>query len=186
MKDRPVIVRSIMVNKREGTKQVAFVQERLRALDKVSNMLSIMMMGDQKFGNPFQNIVTFQIMSDQAIEAFGLVIGATFPESWLPKVVIHEFCEGDVIPVTIRSHYEDAIIYKPRVWEGGGIAPKMSAPVKGKRQTILTHGGKPIYRQTHLVIADMDHKDYFVKHDNKVSVEQAVESIGEPSMEFIV
>lgn len=168
-KDGNVVVRSIKPTRREGTVQVTFEQERLRKLDNAAAMLSVMMKGDNSFGSPYQTIVAFQNMSEEAVKQFGLVVGGKFPESWDPKLIIHEFCEGDTIPESLRGHYNNATTFAPRVWDGGKQLPKMTPQIAGKEQQVLTRGGQPIYRNTFLVLDKMDHEDYLIKHDNEIA-----------------
>ncbi len=172
-KDGSVKVRSIKPTKSHGILQVEFEQEVMRPIYDASSMLNVLMQGHPSFGKPTQIRVAYHNMSSEAIAQFQLQEGGVFPEEWAPRLAVHEFCEGDIIPLSARSFYKGTEIFQPASWEVelAGIVtkvtqqPKRTPIVEGKEQDVLTRNGLPIYRNIYFTLEGMDQNDYLIRHD---------------------
>lgn len=166
-RDGPVLVRSIKATKAAGMITVGFMQQCLRPITSNAAMRKVFMQGDDKFGPIYDVRIAFVIMTQIAYDRFGLSIGVEFPESWRPRIIVCEFCDGDPIPQEVRGLYEDAEVFYHKSWTGGAQQPKMTSPGMGG-QRIMCHKGLPIYRDTHLVIGEVYRQDILKPHDSEV------------------
>lgn len=178
MKNYPVIVRGIKPTSNPEMMQVTFEQKSERPVLGTGNLLNFSMgSGSSKFGSPYQTRVAFFNFSPQRIEELGLKEGGEFPKEYVAKLVVHEFCEGDLIPEEVRSYYDNAEKFVPREWvENVGTpqqrnkkqSPKVIPANGNKPLQVLTKNNKPIYRITHLAVGEMVMADIFLQHDNQV------------------
>lgn len=163
-KDGPVIVRSWSATKQEGVINVQFVQECLRPVNSQSAMRKIFMAGHSSFGPPTETRIAWTVMTTVAYHDFGLTVGGKFPEVWEPRVIVVEFCDGDPIPKELRDLYEGQEVFYHKTWTNGGQKPKTMPG--GTR--VMTFNGLPIYRDTHLMIGDVQKKDYLKQHNGEM------------------
>lgn len=160
-KDGPVVCMGWKPTKQDGVINVQFRQECLRPVTSNSAMRKLFMQGHKAFGPCVDVRVTWTIMTKIAYFQFGLKQGGSFPTSWEPRIIAVEFCEGDPIPEAIRDLYDGAEVFYHKTWNGGAQQPKM-LPSSGK---VMTSNGSPIYRDNHLVIGDVQKKDYLKAAD---------------------
>jgi hypothetical protein len=127
-------------------------------------MRKVFMQGHKAFGPITDTRVAWVVMTTVAYQSFGLKVGGAFPSTWAPRIIACEFCDGDPIPGAIRDLYEGAEVFNHKTWANGGQQPKM-LPGSSK---VMTHRGSPIYRDTHLVIGDVQKEDYLKVHDGTI------------------
>lgn len=173
--DGPVIVRAFKTTRDEDIVNVEFVQSVLRPTIDSGAVLNVLMAGHSSFGSPYQTRVAYQNMSRQQFEKFGLDVGKSFPATWNARLVVHEFCEGDEIPESIKSSFPTIYktsTYVPRTWDGANgpviEKPKMTVKVEGKEQQVLTRDGQAIYRSVFFTLEGQDQTDHLVKHTQSV------------------
>jgi hypothetical protein len=179
--DGPVYVRAFKQSRKDETVlQVEFAQKVLRPITDSGAALNVFMSGHPSFGSPFQTRVAYQTMSVDAFKNFGLGQNAEFPTDWKPRLVVHEFCEGDVIPESVKNSFPTVYktdTYVPRHWienvQGQDVQatekPKMTPPIPGQEQQTLCRDGQPIYRNVYFAVEGMDQNDYTVRHTNNVT-----------------
>lgn len=170
----PVIVREIKGTSNPEMMNVMFEQSVPKPVTDVSSLLNWANKGNTSFGSNMQKRVAFFNFSPQLIEELQLTIGSSLPEELNATLVAHEFCEGNLIPVELQGvYYNNEEKYYPRTWYVGADLktkdPKMTPKIEGKAQQVLTIGGKPIFRETHLCILDMVRGDILIKHDNIIT-----------------
>lgn len=182
MLDNPVIVREIKKTINPEMKTVVFEQEVARPVKDLNSLLNFANSGNPNFGSTTQKRVAFFNFSPTMIDQLGLKVGSGVDATLQARLVVHEFCEGDMIPEEIRSYYPVAegyaTHYTPREWkvnEGTTSEvtkrkePKMTPKTGNQEQQPLTYGGKPIYRETHFAMLDMIKADVTLQHDNRVT-----------------
>lgn len=176
--NNPVLVREIKRTSNPEMMNVVFEQELPRPVVDLNSLLNFANAGNSNFGSNMQKRVAFFNFSPQMIAQLGLVAGQHVNAELNAKLVVHEFCAGDLIPDMVQSYYEGAETYQPRSWklnEGTPQEvtktkePKMTPRIPGKEQQTLTKGGKAIYRETHLALMDMVKDDILLQHDNRVT-----------------
>lgn len=193
--DGVVIVREIKSTGNPEMMNVVFEQAVARPVTDVNSLLNFANNGNSSFGSNMQKRVAFFNFSPQAIESQGIVVGQALPAALQARLVVHEFCEGDIIPEEVKSYYGGADVYASRSWKVNEGTPqetvktkepKMTPKIPGKGQQVLTRGGKPIYRETHFAIMGMIKEDILIQHDNQVvGSAQAARigtSVGAPEM----
>lgn len=172
-----MIVREIKKTSNPNMMNVVFEQEVPRPVTDLNSLLNFANAGNPDFGSNTQKRVGFFNFSPEMIKTLGFEAGKPVPAHLHATLVVHEFCQGDIIPEEIKSYYEGADTYFPRSWkENEGTPqeavktkmPKMTPKSEHRDQQVLTVGGKPIYRETHLAIMDMVRGDILIKHDNQV------------------
>lgn len=154
-KDGPVICEVWKQTKQEGVINVQFKQSCLRPVTNNAAMRKVFMQGHELFGPMYDVRITWVVMTKIAYHKFGLKQGVAFPESWKPRIIVVEFCDGDPIPEEIRDLYEGAETFKHKSWANGAQQPKTMP-----NGTVMTDKGALIYRDTHLMIGDVQKKDY--------------------------
>ena len=173
-----VIVREIKGTSNPEMMNVVFEQEVPRPVTDLNGLLNFANAGNSRFGNNSQKRVGFFNFSPEMVAKLGFVVGQPVDDQLNANLVVHEFCNGDIIPEEIQSYYDGAKIYHPRTWKvNEGQAnervetkqPKQTPKLEGRVQETLTYQGKPIYRETHLAMMDMVVGDLLVKHDNKIT-----------------
>lgn len=171
----PVIVRKTNPAKTDrNILQVEFCQIIEEAITDQRTLLNLLMKGHKSFGPTERTRIAYQNMYVDAYKNFNLDIGVAFPTQFGAEIVIHEFCEGDEIPLGIRGFYENAVVFKPKSWlsyvAGEVITccqqPKKTPSTDNRESIILTRNGSPIYRNTFFTVNTMDQTDYLIKHDN--------------------
>ncbi len=186
-----VIVREIKKTSNPNMMNVVFEQEVQRPVVDINSLLNFANAGNPDFGANTQKRVGFFNFSPEMIKTLGFEVGQPVPTHLHATLVVHEFCQGDIIPEEIKSYYEGADTYYPRSWNDGNVTktktPKMTPRNDHKEQQILTVGGKPIYRETHLAVLDMVRGDILVRHDNQVkgtdqTLREVAKRIGTPEL----
>lgn len=172
-----VIVREVKNTSNPDMKTVVFEQEVRRPVTDINSLLAFANTGNPQFGDNKQKRVAFFNFSPQQIRDLGLVVGQPVHNNLNATLVVHEFCEGDIIPEEIQSYYGGASHYYPRSWKVNEGTPqertetkqpKMTPKVEGRTQQVLMQGDRPIYRETHLAMLDMVVGDLLLKHENQV------------------
>lgn len=167
-----VKVREIKDTRNPLIKQVVFEQIVQRPINNLGSLLNYSMAGNGAFGSNSQTRVAFWNFSPQQIEVLKLTPGAIVLPQLNPRLIVHEFCEGDMIPEEVRSFYKDATYFTPRVWEQDGAevkqSPKMTPLVEGQEQQILCYNDSPIYRNTFFTMGDMVQEDLLIAHNNVI------------------
>lgn len=181
-----VLIREIKDTNNPEMKCVVFEQMVPKPVTDMKSMLSFTNAGSSKFGANEQKRIAFFNFSPDMIAILGLIPGQVVPDELGATLVVHEFCEGDIIPEEVRSYYaiKDAdgnnvlpTHYVPNSWMVGKGTPgetiktkepKMTPRTPHMGQQVLTRGGKPIYRETHLAIKEMVKEDIILTHDNAI------------------
>jgi hypothetical protein len=171
----PVYVKSMRPSRTDKrVLHVEFCQEIPQSMKDRSALLNLLMEGHEAFSPTSRTRVAYQNIFSDVYAKFGLDIGTAFPKELGAEIVVHEFCEGDTIPESIRSFYDNVEKFTPASWlswdEGEPVRvhqqPKKTPYVEGKGQTVLTRNGAPIYRNTFFTLGGMDQNDYLIKHDD--------------------
>lgn len=176
-----VFVRDIKPTSDPEMKCVMFEQDVDKPVTDVASLLSFANAGSSKFGPNTQKRIGFFNFSPDVIAVLGLQVGEEVPAELEAKLVVHEFCEGDIIPEEVRSYYKTKdgtpTHYTPPTWkvfEGTPNEamkkkdPKMTPKIAGTVQQVLTKNGNPIYRETHFAIKEMIKDDITITHDNTI------------------
>ena len=178
MQSNPVFVREIKPTSNPDMKTVVFEQDAPRPVNDIGSLLAFANAGNPLFGPNTQKRIAFFNFSPAMIQELGLVVGQPVNPELKATLVVHEFCDGDIIPEEVKGYYGGADNFHPRSWkvnEGTPLertevkSPKMTPKMEGRAQQVLTFGGKPIYRETHLAMLDMVKADILIKHDNQVT-----------------
>lgn len=175
MQDNPVIVREIKSTSNPSMMNVVFEQDAVKPVTNMKSLLQYANSGNPNFGPNTQKRIAFFNFSPNMIEELQFVAGNPVRLDLMARLVVHEFCEGDIIPEEVRGYYEDNQYYKTKTWkqfEGTSNEisrkkdPKMTPKSAGS--TVLTYQGKPIYRETHFAMLGMIKDDILLQHDNKI------------------
>lgn len=166
-----VIVKAIRNTNDDKMKIVQFEQIIDKNISSISDLLSFANEGNPKFAKNKEKRVAFFNFSPDVIEKLGFEINKPVNQSLKPKLVVHEFCEGDIIPEEIQGYYKNNTHYVVPTWKtyvNGQLVIK-SKECKKSPSTCenLLHNGKPIYRETHFAIADMCKDDVILTHDTQ-------------------
>lgn len=178
MIENPVYVKEIKGTSNPDMKTVVFEQAVPKPVTDINSLLNFANNGNPSFGSSTQRRVAFFNFSPEMISQLGFVVGQPVRADLYAKLVVHEFCEGDLIPVEIQSYYEGREVYEPRSWKVNEGTPqetirrkepKMTPKIGDAPQQALTKGGNAIYRETHIAMLDMVKGDITIQHDNRVT-----------------
>lgn len=156
----PVICTGWKSTKQEGVLSVQFRQECLRPVNSNNAMRKLFMQGHPAFGPCVDTRNAWVIMTKKALQSFGLLLNAPFPVIWDPRIIAVEFCDGDPIPEPIKDLYDGQDVFFHKTWSSGAQQPKTMPDGR-----VLTHKGAPIYRDHHLLIGDIEKKDFLKAPD---------------------
>lgn len=177
MSDNLVYVREIKKTSNPDMMNVVFEQAVAKPVTNINSLLNFANVGNPSFGNNTQKRLAFFNFSPQVIGELGFVVGQPVRGDLQCKLVVHEFCDGDIIPEEVKSYYDNQDIYKPRTWVANAGTPleqlktkepKMTPKASNGSQQVLTYRGKPIYRETHFAIYEMIKADIILQHDNQI------------------
>jgi len=177
--------------------QLRLEQIPAREVNNANALLGFTMAGHSNFSSSRPRTM-YQNFSKTKITELGLATGGFLPTALNAKLVVHEFCEGDIIPENLKevsTDYKGKTTFVARVWadkNNGGLPVKQSPKLAGKNGEVLTFNGKPIYRNVYLTIDSMCQEDHLIQHNNVIvgSTQQgqmdnqqgATQQIGEPAI----